>query len=66
METLIAHPKNEDQAAALKAVMKVLSIDFETAENSYNPEFVKKVLTGVNSRKSGKPGQKMDPQNLWK
>lgn len=32
METLIAHPKNEEQSAALKAVMKVLNIDFETEE----------------------------------
>ena len=66
METLIAHPKNEEQAIALKAVMKVLKIDFETEESSYNPEFVKKVLKGVNARKSGKAGQVIDTKTMWK
>lgn len=66
METLIIHPKNQEESTALKAVMKVLKIDFETDESPYNPEFVQKVLKGVNARKSGKPGQKIDAQNLWK
>jgi len=65
METLIAHPKNEDQAAALKAVMKVLSIDFETAENSYNPEFVKDILQAREDIKGGK-GVKIAVEELWK
>ncbi|MDY0906765.1 DUF2683 family protein [Pedobacter sp. CFBP9032] len=65
METLIAHPKNEDQAAALKAVMKVLSIDFETAENSYNPEFVKDILQARKDIKGGK-GVKIAVEELWK
>ncbi|GGI24012.1 DUF2683 family protein [Pedobacter mendelii] len=66
METLIAHPQNEEQATALKAVMKALKIDFETEERPYNPKFVEKVLKGVNARKSGKPGRKIDLQNMWK
>jgi len=66
METLIAHPQNEEQATALKTVMKVLKIDFETEESPYNPEFVKNVVDGVNARKSGKPGQKIDVENMWK
>lgn len=66
METLIAHPKNEEQATALKAVMKVLKIDFETEASAYNPEFVEKVLKGVNARKSGKPGQRIDTKTMWK
>jgi len=66
METLIAHPKNEEQATALKAVMKVLKIDFETEEKPYNPEFVQKVLKGVNARKSGKPGHIIDVKTMWK
>jgi len=66
METLIVHPKNEEQATALKAVMKVLKIDFETEVKAYDPEFVKEVLNGVNVRKSGKPGKKIDIDNIWK
>jgi hypothetical protein len=66
METLIAHPKNEEQATALKAVMKVLKIDFETEKSPYNPEFVEKILSGEKARKSGKPGLKIDVQDMWK
>lgn len=42
METLIVHPKNEEQSAALKAVMKALKIDFETEASPYNPELNKR------------------------
>ncbi|WP_025143161.1 DUF2683 family protein [Pedobacter jeongneungensis] len=66
METLIAHPKNEEQATALKVVMKVLKIDFETEESPYKAEFVEKVLKGVNARKSGKSGKKIDVKSMWK
>lgn len=65
METLIVHPKNEEQATALKAVMKVLKIDFETEESPYNPEFVQKVLKGVNARKSGKSGKIIEVKTMW-
>ncbi|GAA4198303.1 hypothetical protein GCM10022289_06840 [Pedobacter jeongneungensis] len=66
METLIAHPKNEEEATALKVVMKVLKIDFETEESPYKPEFVEKILKGVNARKSGKPGKTIDVKTMWK
>lgn len=66
MKTLIAHPKNEEEATALKAVMKALKIEFETEEGPYNPKFVEKVINGVKTRKSGKPGLKIDVHNMWK
>lgn len=66
METLIAHPKNEEQATALKAAMKALKIDFETEDGSYNPEFVKKILEGVEERKAGKHGMVIDVNTMWK
>lgn len=53
-------------ANALKAVMKVLKIDFETEESPYNPEFVDKILSAEKARKSGKPGLKIDIQDMWK
>jgi len=65
METLIAHPKNEEQATALKAVMKALKIDFETEGGSYNPEFVKDILQAREDIKNGK-GVKIAVEDLWK
>lgn len=42
---LVAHPKNAEQLAALKAVMKALKIKFEISEESgYNPDFVNKIV----------------------
>ncbi|RBQ08737.1 DUF2683 family protein [Pedobacter miscanthi] len=66
METLIVHPKNKEQLTALKAFIKALKIDFTSEKSPYNPEFVKKILDGEKSRKSGKPGLKIDVQNMWK
>lgn len=65
METLIAHPKNEEQATALKAVMKALKIDFETEASPYNPEFVKDILQAREDIKNGK-GVKIALADLWK
>ena len=65
METLIVHPKNEEQSTALKAVMKVLKIDFETEERPYNPEFVAKIKRGQEQVKAGK-GVKIAIEDLWK
>ena len=65
METLIAHPQNEEQATALKAVMKALKIDFETKKSPYNPEFVKDILQAREDIKNGK-GVKIAVEDLWK
>jgi hypothetical protein len=46
METLIVHPRNKKQLAALKAVMKALKVDFTTeksGEGTYNADFVAKM-----------------------
>ncbi|QQL50949.1 DUF2683 family protein [Mucilaginibacter ginkgonis] len=40
METLIMHPKNKEQVAALKAVAKALKISVETQSSGYDTEFV--------------------------
>jgi len=65
VETLIAHPKNKEQATALKAFMKALKIDFETEKSSYNPEFVKDILQAREDIKNGK-GVKIEVEDLWK
>ena len=46
METLIVQPKNKEQLAALKAIMKVLKVDFKTEKSTkspYNAEFIAKM-----------------------
>ncbi|MDQ0640610.1 hypothetical protein QF042_004175 [Pedobacter sp. W3I1] len=65
METLIVHPKNEEQSTALKAVMKVLKIDFETEKSPYNPEFVAKIKRSQEQMKERK-GVKIAVEDLWK
>ncbi|MFW0716729.1 DUF2683 family protein [Pedobacter sp. N23S346] len=65
METLTIHPKNQEESEALKAVMKVLKIDFETKEDPYNTEFVKDILQAREDIKSGK-GVKITVEDLLK
>jgi len=65
MGILIVHPKNEEQAEAIKTVMKVLKIDFETEESPYNPKFVKNILKAKEDIKNGK-GVKIAIEELWK
>ena len=61
------HPKNKEQSAALKAMAKALKVAFETDKGrAYDPAFVAEVLEGVNDRKAGKSGRKVDLETLWK
>lgn len=60
------HPKSKEQLAALKAIARVLKVDFETEEASpYKPEFVKKIFQGREDIKQGK-GVKISTADLWK
>lgn len=61
METLIIHPKNKEQLAAVKA----LKIDFATKKSPYNPDFVKEILKAKEDIKNGK-GVKLAIEDLWK
>ena len=46
-DIFITHPQTSEQVSALKAFMQALKIKFEVAkEDSYNPEFVEKILQG--------------------
>ncbi|HEY8782590.1 MAG TPA: DUF2683 family protein [Mucilaginibacter sp.] len=51
METVIIHPKNKEQLAALKAFAKALKIDFELEENIKQGK-----VTTVKGAKNIKPG----------
>ncbi|MEO6850313.1 MAG: DUF2683 family protein [Mucilaginibacter sp.] len=66
METVIMHPKNEEQLIALKAIAKALKVDFETNDSPYDPVFVAKVLAGEKAKNEGEEGLRVDMENLWK
>ena len=62
METLVMHPANKEQLAALKAIAKALKIPFEKKEEEqYNPAFVKMIK---DAEKRG-DFKEVDPNNLW-
>jgi len=65
METLIVHPNNKEQLAALKAFIKAFKISFEEEKSSYDREFVAMVKQGDEDLKAGK-GVSVDVDNLWK
>jgi hypothetical protein len=60
---IIAHPKNETQKNALKAVMQALNIKFEE-DRQYNKEFVIKIKESRKQQQAGKvtkvPLEKLD------
>ena len=44
MDVLLVRPENSEQLKAIKAVLKVLNVDFVSKKGEqYNPEFVKKI-----------------------
>ena len=61
METLIFHPENNAQLAALKAIAKVLKIKIETKKDTYDPEFVK-IIKKAEKRGSYKT---IDANDVW-
>ncbi len=66
METLIVHPKDQKQLAAVKAVLKALNVDFKKEKESpYNPEFVAKIKRAEKNFKDGK-FTTVKVEDLWK
>ncbi|WAC41429.1 DUF2683 family protein [Pedobacter sp. SL55] len=62
METLVMHPANKEQLAALKAIAKALKIPFEKKEEEqYDPAFVKMI------KDAEERGQfnEVDPNDIW-
>ena len=54
-DIFIAHPQTSEQVSALKAFMQALKIKFEVSKNdTYNPEFVEKILESKEQAKNGK------------
>ena len=66
MEILLVRPDNNEQMKAVKAVLKVLNVDFiSKKEKKYDPEFVKKIQESRKQVKQGKVSI-IKPENLWK
>lgn len=65
METLIVHPDNKKQLAALKTFMKAFKISFEESKSPYSPEFAEMIRQGDEDLKAGK-GVKIEIADLWK
>lgn len=68
METIILHPKNKTQLSILKNLAKEMGMSFETKkvkEESYNAEFVSKIMK---SRKDFEEGRStaIKTEDLWK
>jgi hypothetical protein len=65
METVIMHPKNNEQLSALKAFAKALKVEFETSKSPYNPDFVAKIKTSKKQVEEGK-FTTLDPsKSIW-
>jgi len=60
------YPHDQEQIEAIKTVFKAFKIKFEIEEEeSYNPEFVERVLLAKGEIKQGK-GVKIATKDLWK
>ena len=53
METLLVHPKDENQPAAIKAFMQALDIDFEKQDDYLSSELKESINRGVFEAKNG-------------
>jgi len=66
MDVLLVRPENSEQLKAIKAVLKVLNVDFVSKKGEqYNPEFVKKIEESRKQAKEGKVST-VNVKDLWK
>jgi hypothetical protein len=79
METIIVHPKNNEEKKVIKAFLEALKIKFENSKNKtertsdselakqsdYDPEFVEMVEQNRKDYKEGK-GIKVNLDDIWK
>lgn len=63
METLVIHPENKEQLAALKALVKSWNINFE--KYPYDPNFVSEINKREKNIKQGDFITIKDPKNVW-
>ena len=70
METIIVHPKNNEEQKVIKAFLEALKIKFENLkktsnQSDYDPEFVASMERSIKDAKEGKVTRiKLD--DVWK
>ena len=65
METVIMHPKNNEQLHALKAFAKALKVEFEISKSPYNADFLAKIKESRQQVDEGK-FTTLDPtKSVW-
>lgn len=70
METIIVHPKNNEEQKVIKAFLEALKIKFENLKtkpekDSYSTEFIEMVEQNRKDYKEGK-GIKVNLDDIWK
>ena len=70
METLVVRPQNEAQERAVKAILEVLKVPYESepeadSESPYNAEFVTKIFEADEDIKAGRYTV-INTEDLWK
>ena len=70
METIIVHPKNNEEKKVIKAFLEALKIKFKnfktkSEESTYSAEFVEMVEQNRKDFKAGK-GIKVNLDDIWK
>ena len=61
--TITIHPKNKKESEKIKAILKAIEVDF--VEDTYDKDFVKKILESKQEIKEGKT-VKVALEDLWK
>ena len=61
--TITINPKNKKESEKIKAILKAIEVDF--IEETYDKEFVKKILESKQEIKEGKT-EKVALEDLWK
>ena len=70
MQTIIVHPKNNEEQKVIKAFLEALKIKFENLKNTsnqsdYDPEFVASMERSIQDAEEGKVTRiKLD--DIWK
>jgi hypothetical protein len=65
MESVIAHPTNQEQKDALTSFLRSLKVKYEiTSDKAYDPEFVKKINESRQQAKDGKT-VKISLDEIW-
>ena len=70
METIIVHPKNNEEQKVIKAFLEALKIKFENLTNTsnqsnYNPDFVASMERSIQDAKEGKV-TRINLDDIWK